>query len=182
MAKIDVSAIEGYDAMTPEQKVAALEGFELAPSNQDEISRLKDAVNRATSEAADYKRQLRAKQSDEEARAAQEAETRAQMEQELNALRAEREISSYLASYLSLGYDEGMARATAEALHKRDFNTVFDNQRKQLEAVRKAAVAEALRGQPDLTHGDPVNTETAEAMQTEQLRRAMGLPTRQKKG
>lgn len=30
MAKIDVSKIEGYENMTPEQKIAALEGFDLS--------------------------------------------------------------------------------------------------------------------------------------------------------
>lgn len=29
MAKIDVAQIEGYENMTPEQKIAALEGFDM---------------------------------------------------------------------------------------------------------------------------------------------------------
>ena len=72
--RIDTQKIEGYADMTPEQKLAALEGFEFEVQQQDpaEIQRLKDAVSRANSEAADYKKQLRAKLSDDEAKAAQD--------------------------------------------------------------------------------------------------------------
>ena len=46
--KIDTSKIDGYQDMTAEEKLAALEGFELEtpPSDDKEIQRLKDAPPR----------------------------------------------------------------------------------------------------------------------------------------
>ena len=55
MAKIDVSKIEGYDTMTPEEKLAALESFEYE-DNATELERYKNAVTKANSEAADWKK------------------------------------------------------------------------------------------------------------------------------
>lgn len=46
MAKIDVTKIEGYEQMTPEQKLAALEGFEYE-DNAAEVERLKNANSKA---------------------------------------------------------------------------------------------------------------------------------------
>ena len=76
--KIDTSKISGYGDMTLEEKLAALEGFEYESPAPDmgEIQRLKDAVSRANSEAAEYKKQLKAKMTDDEARAQQETEER----------------------------------------------------------------------------------------------------------
>ena len=51
--KIDTTKIEGYADMSPEQKLAALEGYDMdvpAPDTS-EIQRLKEAVSRANSEA-----------------------------------------------------------------------------------------------------------------------------------
>lgn len=55
MAKIDTSKIEGYANMTPEQKLAALEGFEYE-DNSAELEKQKNALSKANSEAAEWKR------------------------------------------------------------------------------------------------------------------------------
>lgn len=55
MAKIDTSKIEGYAEMTPEQKLAALEGFEYE-DNSAELEKQKNALSKANSEAAEWKR------------------------------------------------------------------------------------------------------------------------------
>ena len=52
MAKIDTSKIEGYAEMTPEQKLAALEGFEYE-DNSAELEKQKNALSKANSEAAE---------------------------------------------------------------------------------------------------------------------------------
>ena len=56
MAKIDTTKIPGYESMTVEQKLAALEAYETAEDS--EIERYKNAASRANSEAAAYKKQL----------------------------------------------------------------------------------------------------------------------------
>lgn len=48
--KIDTSKIEGYAEMTPEQKLAALEGFEYE-DHAAELEKQKAAVSKANSDA-----------------------------------------------------------------------------------------------------------------------------------
>ena len=57
--KIDVSKISGYAEMSAEEKVKALEAFESEEKqtkDSDEVIKLKEALNKATSEAAQNKR------------------------------------------------------------------------------------------------------------------------------
>ena len=117
--KIDTTKIEGYADMSPEQKLAALEGYDLDVPVPDasEIQRLKEAVSRANSEAADYKKQLRAKQTDDEARAAEDAKAREAMQQELESHSRDKATGAYEAKCLELGYDAVAAAAAAKALH-----------------------------------------------------------------
>ena len=56
------------EGMTEDEISAALEA--VGQGNDAEVNRLKAALSKANSEAADYKKQLRSKQSDDEAAAA----------------------------------------------------------------------------------------------------------------
>ena len=73
MAKIDTSKIEGYAEMTPEQKLAALEGFEYE-DNSAELEKQKNALSKANSEAAEWKRKHNALLSEEEKKKQDEAQ------------------------------------------------------------------------------------------------------------
>ena len=79
MAKIDITKIEGYAGMTPEQKIAALEAFEFE-DNSSELERYKNALTKANSEAAEWKRKHNDKLSEEE-------QQKQASEEELTALR-----------------------------------------------------------------------------------------------
>lgn len=155
--KIDTSKIEGYAGMTPEEKLAALEAYDFEAPAPDggEIQRLRDAVTRANKEAADYKKQLRSKQTDDEAKAAQEAEEKASMQKELESLRKEKAISGFQAKFLGLGYDADSAAEAAKAMQAGEFDKVFAAQEKFITATKKAATAEALKQQPTVTSGSP---------------------------
>lgn len=180
--KIDTTKIEGYADMSPEEKLAALEGYDMdvpAPDH-DEIKRLKDAVSRANSEAADYKKQLRAKQTDDEAKAAEDAKAREAMQQELESLRRDKAVGTYRAKFLELGYDAEAAADAAEALQAGDFDKVFAAQAVFIESAKKAAVAGSLDKQPGLTPGDPVGKEAKKQAEIAALRRYMGLPPEKK--
>ena len=180
--KIDTTKIEGYADMSPEQKLAALEGYDMEVPGPDnsEIQRLKDAVSRANSEAADYKKQLRAKQTDDEAKAAEDAKAREAMQQELESLRRDKAIGTYRAKFLELGYDAEAAADAASALQAGEFDKVFAAQAAFIDATKKAAVAGALDKQPGLTPGDPVGKEAQKQAEIAALRRYMGLPPEKK--
>lgn len=111
MAKIDTSKIEGYANMTPEQKLAALEGFEYE-DNSAELEKQKNALSKANSEAAEWKRKHNALLSEEEKKKQEDADKLAQMEQELADLRKGKTVSEYKAKFVAQGYDEALAEET----------------------------------------------------------------------
>lgn len=136
--------IENYENMTLEEKLAALEAYE--PDMTGWVK--KDALDKANSEAASYKKQLREKMSEEEAKAAKDAEERAALIARVEELEREKTVGSYAASYLALGYEEKLAKSTAEALAKGDMETVFANQKLHVENREKALRTELLKQTP----------------------------------
>lgn len=147
MAKIDTSKIEGYANMTPEQKLAALEGFEYE-DNSAELEKQKNALSKANSEAAEWKRKHNALLSEEEKKKQEDADKLAQMEQELADLRKGKTVSEYKAKFVAQGYDEALAEETAKALADGDSAKVFANQSKFLEEYAKKVKADAIKKTP----------------------------------
>lgn len=152
--------IEGYENMTPEEKVAALEAYE--PDMSGTVS--KATFDKTASELASVKKQLREKQTDEEAKAAERAAKEAEIMAELEALRHEKVVGTYITSYMAMGYDEKLAKATAEAMAKGDTETVFKNQKIHLENREKALRAELLMQTPDPAPGNPTDVMTKEKL------------------
>lgn len=163
MAKIHES-IEGYESMTAEEKLKALEALEQPENKPDpETSKLKTQLSKANTEAAELKRKLQEKMTEEEKRKQQEEEERQKMAEELESLRKEKTIASYKASYLSMGYDEATAEASAKAMADGDMTTVFANQKAFQEAHDKAVLAGAVKTTPTPPAGTPGSaTVTAE--------------------
>lgn len=152
MAKIDTSKIEGYADMTPEQKLAALEGYEYE-DNAAELEKQKNALSKANSEAAEWKRKHNALLSEEEKKKQEDADKLAQMEQELGDLRKAKTVSEYKAKFVAQGYDETLAEETAQAYADGDSAKVFANQSKFLEEYAKKVKADALKKTPKPTPG-----------------------------
>lgn len=147
MAKINTKTIEGYASMTPEEKLAALEALDIPEPDYSGYVK-KEALDKATSQAAEYKRQLREKMDAEEAAKAQSEEALEAMKTELEQLRADKAISEHTAKFLELGYDQKLARDTAEAMYKGDMATVFKAQAKFVADREKALRAEIMRDTP----------------------------------
>ena len=126
----------------------ALKDIDLPTDNSAEIDRLKNALSKSNSEAAEMKKQLREKMSAEEIKAKEDAEKMEALIKERDALLREKTIATYKASYLSLGYDENLALATAEALANGELDKVFSNQKKHNEAVEKKIRADVLKETP----------------------------------
>lgn len=136
--------IENYENLTPEEKLAAWEAYD--PEKNGFVS--KATFDKKASEASELGKQLRAKQTDEEAKAAKDAEERATLLARVEELEREKTVNAYTTSYLGLGYDEKMAKATAEALAKGDMETVFANQKTHNDTREKALRAEFLKSTP----------------------------------
>lgn len=149
MAKINTSAIEGYENMTAEEKLAALEAMDLP-----DVDKIKSALDKATSEAAGYKKQLRERMTEDEAKEAERAAREAAIQKELEQLRAEKLVDQHTAKFLGLGYDEKLARETATALAAGEHEVVFKNHAKFLSDREKALRAEILKSTPTPPAGD----------------------------
>lgn len=147
MAKIDISKITGYESMSAEEKVAALEALELSEPDFTGWVK-KDVADKWASEAAGYKRQLRERMSEEEASKAKAAEDMAAVMQELESLRAEKAIGEYTTQFMGIGYSEELAKSTAAALQKGDMGVMFKNHAKFVADRDKAMKTELLRTTP----------------------------------
>jgi hypothetical protein len=136
--------IENYESMTPEQKVAALEAYE--PDMSGWVA--KSVADKHASEAADYKKKWREAVSEDEAKKAQDAEERQALIDRAEKAEHALAVSGYEKAYLAMGYEEKLAKATAEAMAKGDTDTVFKNQKIHLENREKALRTELLKNTP----------------------------------
>ena len=170
MPNIDVSTIDGFDAMTPEQKVEALLKLEV-PEKVDLSGFIpKTQFDRASSELAEAKRQLKDRMTDEEAQKAEREAKWAEMEEKLKKLEQEKLESNYKASYLALGYDDALAEDTAKALASGDMQKVFENQKKAAAAAEGKLKEQLMKDTPvpggssGSDKKDPENIEVAKRL------------------
>lgn len=143
------------EGMTEDEISAALET--VGQGNEAEVNRLKAALSKANSEAADYKKQLRTKQTDDEAAAAAQKEEHDRLVQENADLKRSMALSERKAKLLAMGYDESLADETATAMVDGDMDKVMANQNKYLEVQKKNIQADAMRKTPRPAAGDDGN-------------------------
>ena len=176
--KIDTTKIEGYAEMSAEDKLKALEDFdiEVPKPNNDETDRLKAALSKANSEAAEWKRQFREKQTEQERTEAERAEREAAREQELQTLRRDKTVSRFLAQCLELGYEKDLAQRAAEAMADNDVATILECQHTYISTKTQEIEAKALNKQPTLTPGATPTAHDAEKERLNKDRHYFGLP------
>lgn len=178
MAKIDVSKITGYAEMSAEDKLKALEEYEfdIPKDNSDEIKNLKESLSKANSQAAEWKRQFREKQTEQERAEAERAEREKAVAEELQSLRRDKAVSGYVAQCLALGYTNDLAKKAAEAMADGNTAEIFACQQEFLVEKQKELEAAALNKQPTITAGSPPTAKVAEADAYNKMRMAWGLP------
>lgn len=165
MAKVDITKIEGYEGMTPEEKIKALEAYEIEDVKPDYSGYVKkDVFDKTASELAGVKKQLKEKMTDDEAAKQKEQEEREELQSKYEKLLHDSEVSKNKAELLALGYEEKLADDTAEAMVTGDLEKVIANQKKHLEAVEKKVRAEALKDTPKPTGDGDSKTMTLEKL------------------
>lgn len=142
------------EGMTLEDVEKALESVELPSDGSAEIERLKNALSKSNSEAANYRKQLNEKLTEDERKAKEDAEKQEKLQNDYDALLKKVTISEHKAKFLSLGYDDKLADETAEAMANGEFDKVLANQKKHLEAVEKKIRADVLKGTPEPRGGN----------------------------
>lgn len=175
MAKINTESISGYAEMSTEDKLKALEAYEF---EVEDTMKLKNALNKASSDVAEFKRQLKTLQeqklTDEEKAKLAHEEAEKALKAELETLKHEKTISSYKAKYLANGYDEALASSTAEALANGDMETVFANQKTYNDSVMAKAKESLLNNQPGLSKGEPPKCDP-DSKEVDAFTRAIGI-------
>lgn len=147
MAKIDTTKIEGYSEMTLEEKIAALEAYEYEDYSS-ELERYKNAVSKANSEAAMWKKKYNAFLSEEERKKNEAEEEMNKIREELEILRKEKLESDHRAKLIALGYDENLATETAKALVNGETEKLFVALKKHQESLEKQIRADVLKDTP----------------------------------
>lgn len=167
---IDWSKVEGYsEDMSAEDKLALLEkqtgGIPGEPAGDPKSTKeyvaLKAQFDKVSSDLASTKKQLRTKMTeDEQGKADREAADK-QMQEELEALRRDKALSTHKASYLAMGYDEKTAEAAATALVDGDTTALFAAMKKHGETTEKALRDKILNETPTPPAGEPGDEKSA---------------------
>ena len=147
MARLDTATINGYESMSAEEKVAALESFEFDDHAEaaTESQKYKEALDKATHDASEYKKQLKALQEQTKNGNAKADDTIAALQKQVEALTRQNTVASYTAQYTSMGYSPELAAETAEAQTDGDIAKVMENHRKFLEEHDKQIKADILK-------------------------------------
>lgn len=146
MAKI-FDRIDGYAEMSAEDKLKALEAMELE-DNSSEIERLKNAVSKANSEAAGWKKKHNELLSEEERKKQEQADEQEQLRNRIAELEKRETVAQYTANLIGQGYDATLAGETALAMADGDTEKVFANMAKANEALVKKTIADKLKDTP----------------------------------
>ena len=134
-----------HEGMTVEE-IMSLDVEAPAPDMTGFIS--KEHFDRVASEAANYKKQLRANMTEAEQKAAAEAEKYAEIVAERDKLKAEKAIAENAKGLVAIGYDDALATEVATALHNGDSVTVIKAMGKFVETQKKAVLADAVKDTP----------------------------------
>jgi hypothetical protein len=108
----------------------------------------KELYDKAASDTANYKKQLRANMTEAEQKAAAEAEKYAEIVAERDQLKQEKAIAENAKGLVAIGYDEKLATEVATALYNGDAQTVIEAQAKFVDAQKKAILADAVKETP----------------------------------
>lgn len=162
--KISTDSIQGFAEMSDADKVTALLGLDIPdPVDMSQFVDKKVFDAKAT-EAANLSKQLKAKMTDDEAAKAQADADRKALEDKYTELLRKSTIAEHTARFIAMpGYDEKLARDTAEALFDGNMDKVFENQQKANAAYEKKLRAEMVKQdpKPDGAGGDDQKKDTA---------------------
>lgn len=175
---IDTSKIENYENMTAEEKVAALEAYEVPaaqPVESNDLAKLKTALSKANGEAAEYKRLLRERQTEAERAEAERAEADKALREELERYKSQERLSGYANKLMASGYDAEIATSMAASLPEGIPDEFFAQQKAVLDNIKKTYESAAMAKQMELTSGKPLGAKNIDDPELSAFRRAAGI-------
>lgn len=170
--KIDTTTIDGFDSMSADEKLKAILELDLPDTNELEkiIAKQKETINKTSAEAAENRRKLAAKMTEDEAAAEASKKEFEDMKAELEQFKRLNSISTRKASYLALGYSSDLAEKKATAIADGDYDTVDKIEKQYREELEKQIKADITKnsprpdgdiGNPDGKKGDDTAVEFA---------------------
>lgn len=173
-------AADQADGVTTIEAPVGAENAKTEPAKTEkpdsaELEKLKAALSRANSQAAEYKRALREKQTEAERTAAERAEQEQAMREELEALRKEKDVGDTINRSLALNAEPDVAKKMGEAWNAHDKDSMFECIKAIVEATVARVNNEALNRQPALSAGTPPTKNDTDDELTMRLRRYAGL-------
>ena len=148
MANIDTSTIEGFDTLSAEEQVQALLGLEIPDAVDMSKFVDKSLFDKKASELAEANKKLKDKMSDDEKKKAEDEKALEEMRMKIETLEKEKMVSNYTAQFLALGYDDALAKETAQAQADGDMAKVFANSQKHQKALEEKLKKEMLDKTP----------------------------------
>lgn len=168
MAQIDTSGIENFDSMTADEKVSALlafqydDGTDKIKAAEESAAKMKAAFDKASSEAAGYKKQLNATKSEEERAKIETDETIKAMQEELATLRQEKQISTAKAAFLGGGFDDANATDAANAFITGDIEKMSAALKKFRESIEVNTKSKLMGSNPKPESGAKTDDDGAD--------------------
>ena len=150
--RIDTSLIQGFDTMTPEEQVKALQDYEFDDKSSElnkELSKVKNSLSNANAEAKKWKDAYNSQLSEEEQKNNATKELIETLQTKLNEVEGREKIANYKANLLKQGYSEELAAKAANAYHNGESEAFFNYQQEFLTAHDKALAAELLKATPN---------------------------------
>ena len=172
MAEIDESKVKPEESKPPvvEPKQAD------SKAENEEITRLKNALSRANSDAAAWKKKYNDTLDEQQQAALKAEEARAAELAELEELRKDKRINTYKAKLMEAGIDGAAADLMAKALPEGVGDDYFTATKSFISNQRQAFQTETLKNQPGLSVGMPPTTADARKEDINRMRSAFGLP------
>ena len=115
---------------------------------EGELSKIKNAFNKASSEVADYKHKLQERMSEDEKTRAEQAELLEKLQAENAEFKRASVIADNTAKLVAIGYGEELASKTAQALADGDTASVFASFKTVLEGKEKDLRASLMKETP----------------------------------
>ena len=126
-----------------------------------EIAKLKRGLDKAASEAADYKKKYNATLSEKEQADLEKAEREAEKEERYNQLLRENSINKLEKNFVLLGYNETQANKAATAQYDGNTDELFKIQQEVQQTLIKAKEAEWIKNRPLVNSGGSNKEEDA---------------------
>ena len=145
-AKVDTTASTNLNK--PDEQPTPSDSQEQMQQLMIENAKLKRAMDKAASEAADYKKKYNATLSEQEKASLEKAEEQARRDERLAELERENSIHKFTESFLDLGYDKESAIAAATAQVDNDVETLFKLQKKVIDDKVLAKEQELIKSIP----------------------------------